>query len=269
MTAVLSRLHVYPLKSGGGTRLASGEVTPTGFRHDRVFTLTRTDGARLSQRELPRMALLRPVFDGERLFVDSPDAPAPLVHEAHADGPRREVRMPYGVCEGVDQGDAAAGWFSALLEADCRLMRFTGRRETALGGGTVAYADGYPFLVISAESLADLNSRLEEPLPMNRFRPSLVIEGLGPYGEDSVDRLRIGDVEIELVGPCKRCVITTTDQESAVRGQEPLRTLATYRTRRLDDGSRGVMFGQNSIPRTLGTIRAGDPVRASTRPSYT
>jgi uncharacterized protein YcbX len=261
------RLGVYPLKGGGGTWLTRAEVTPTGFRHDREFMLVRPDGAHLSQREIARMALLRPEFDGGKLVVDAIDAVTPLVHEVRPDGPVRDVTVHGRSCQGVDQGDEAADWFSALLGTDCRLVRFTGRRATTTGGGTVAYADGYSLLVVSAESLADLNSRLEDPLPMNRFRPNIVLEGLGPWGEDAVDRLRIGDVEIDLVRPCTRCLVTTTDQNSGVRGREPLRTLATYRTRRLDDGSRGVIFGQNGIPRTLGTIHAGDPVSVSSHPS--
>lgn len=257
MTAVVRGLYVYPLKSGGGTRLTTAEVTPTGFRYDREFTLIRPDGTRLSQREAARMATLRPSYDGAKLFVDARGAVTPLAHEPR-DGPVREVRLPAGVCQGIDQGDEAADWFGALLGTPCRLVRFTGRRETALGGGTVAFADGYPILVISAESLDDLNARLADPLPMNRFRPNIVIEGLGAYGEDAVRLLRSDEVEIELVKPCARCVITTTDQESGLRGREPLRTLATYRTRENVDGTRGVMFGQNAIPRTLGTLRTGD-----------
>ena len=268
MTAVVRQLNVYPLKSAGGIRLEHGEVIPGGFRYDREFMLIRPDGAHLSQRELARLALLRPSYDGRTLRVDAFDAVTPLAHEIATGGPLRDVTLFGRPYQGVDQGDEAAGWFSALLDADCRLVRFAGRRTTERGGGTVAYADGYPFLVISAESLEDLNSRLEYPVPMNRFRPSIVIEGLGPYGEDSVDLLRVGDVEIELVVPCGRCVITTTDQNSGVRGREPLRTLAIYRTRRNDDGGRGVIFGQYGIPRTLGTIRAGDTVCVSTRPSH-
>jgi uncharacterized protein YcbX len=268
VTVVVRRLHVYPLKSGAGSRLTSAEVTPTGFAHDREFMLIRPDGTHLSQRELPRMALLRASFDGETLFVDAIDAVTPLVHDVGTAGALRDITLFGEPGRGVDQGDEAAGWFSALLDADCRLVRFTGRRETLLGGGTVAYADGYPLHVLSVESLEDLNSRLDEPLPMERFRPSIVIEGLGPYGEDSVDLLRIGEVEIELIEPCRRCVITTTDQNSGARGREPLRTLASYRTQRSSDGSSGLTFGQNGIPRTVGTIRAGDTVCASPRRSH-
>jgi uncharacterized protein YcbX len=262
MTAVVSRLYAYPLKSAGGSRLTTAELTPTGFAHDREFMLTRPDGRHLSQRELPHMALLRVSYDGSTLVVDAVDAVTPLVHQVRTASPAWDITLFGEPCQGVDQGEDAADWFSALLHADCRLVRFAGRRETSRGGGTVTYADGYPLHVISAESLEDLNSRLDDPLPMDRFRPSIVLEGLGAYGEDSVKLLRIGDVEIELIEPCRRCVITTTDQTSGARGHEPLRTLATYRLRRTSDGKRGAMFGQNGIPRRLGTIRTGDLVRA-------
>lgn len=257
---ILRALNVYPLKSAGGTSLGSAEVTWRGIRHDREFMLVRPDGRHLSQREVPRMALLRPTFDGRRLVVDALDAVTPLAVEARADGDVREVTVHGTPCGGVDQGDEAADWFGALLDVECRLVRFTGRRESRTGGGTLRYADGYPLLVISAESLRELNSRLDDPLPMNRFRPNVVVEGLGAFGEDSARLLRIGEVEIELVRPCTRCVITTTDQDSGVRGREPLRTLATFRSRELDDGRRGVIFGQNGVPRTTGTITVGDTV---------
>lgn len=265
--AVLTGLNVYPLKSGGGTPLRTAELTPTGIRHDREFMLINPAGRHLSQRELARMALLRPSYDGEVLTVDVADpalAFAPLVHKAVDDGPVREVTVHGKPCRGIDQGDEPAGWFAALLDAECRLVRFTGHRPTGRGGGEVAYADGYPLLLISAESLADLNSRLTDPaagpLPMNRFRPSLVVEGLGAYGEDAVRLLRIGETVVELVKPCARCIITTTDQGSGVRGREPLRTLATYR-----NVDRGLRFGQNGVPRALGTLNAGDPVEVLER----
>lgn len=263
MTTVVRGLYVYPLKSGGGTRLTTAEVTPTGIRHDREFALIRPDGVRLTQRESARMATLRPSYDGAELFVDARDAVTPLVHEVR-EGPVRDVRLSSRkICQGVDQGDEAAGWFSALLDVECRLVRFTGRRETTRGGGLVTFNDGYPLLVISAESLDDLNARLDEPVPMNRFRPSIVVEGLGPFGEDEVDLLRAGDgVEIELIKGCDRCVIVTTDQESGRRGREPLRTLASYRTGHKDDGRRAVFFGRHAIPRAFGMIRTGDTVIA-------
>ncbi|MEV4251980.1 MOSC N-terminal beta barrel domain-containing protein [Spirillospora sp. NPDC049652] len=244
--------------------MSTAELTPAGLPHDREFMLVTPEGRHLSQREHPRMALLRPRFDGALLTVSAPGM-EPLRHKASGDGPLLDVTVHGDPCQGVDQGDAAADWFTRYLAsasaerhgpfAGCRLVRFTGRRPTGQGGGEVAFADGYPLLVLSAESLADLNSRLDEPLPMDRFRPSLVLEGLGPYGEDAVRLLRVGGTVVEMVKPCDRCVITTTDQRTAVRSREPLRTLATYRNA---DG--GIMFGQNAVPRELGTLRVGDPV---------
>lgn len=261
MKAVVSELNVFPLKSARGTALGEAELTANGLRHDREFMLARPAGQHLSQREVPRLALVRPSYDGVKLTVHGPDSMAPLLHTA-ADGPARDVTVHRRPCQGVDQGDEAAEWFSGALGTSCRLMRFTGTRPSRRGGGTVAFADGYPLMVLSRESLDDLNRRLPEPLPMNRFRPSIVIEGLGPYGEDAVSSLRIGGAQIDLIKPCDRCVITTINQDTAARKSEPLRTLASYRTQVLDD-ERGIMFGMLAIPRALGRITLGDTVTAS------
>ncbi|TDC65992.1 MOSC domain-containing protein [Actinomadura sp. GC306] len=254
MTATLIELNIYPLKSAGRTTLPSAELLSTGLRFDREFMLVTPEGRFLSQRDHAEMALLRPSYDGEILTVRAPDVPA-LVHKATDDGEVLDVTVARSEGRGVDQGEEAAAWFSARLDRDCRLVRFTGHRPTSRGGGEVMFADGYPLLLISAESLADLNGRLDEPLPMNRFRPSLVVAGLGAFGEDSARLLRIGETVIEAVKPCSRCVITTTDQDTGERGREPLRTLASYRSR-----DRGIQFGQNCVPRTLGTLRLGDRV---------
>ncbi|WP_067451240.1 MOSC domain-containing protein [Actinomadura macra] len=253
MPATLTELNVYPLKSGRGTSLTSAELTARGLRYDREFMLVTPEGRFLSQRELAPMALMRPSYDGTVLTVNAPGM-APLVHKVVDDGPVLDVIIHRHDCQGIGQGDEADAWFSALLDRDCRLVRFTGRRATSQGD-ELMFADRYPLLVISAESLADLNGRLDEPLPMNRFRPNLVIEGLGAYAEDSVRLLRVGETVIELLKACSRCVLTTTDQDTGERGREPLRTLATYRT--IDQG---IMFGQNGTPRTPGPLALGDPV---------
>ncbi|MBA9002413.1 MOSC domain-containing protein [Thermomonospora cellulosilytica] len=256
MTAVLTGLTAYPLKGGGGTPLTTAELGARGLPYDREFMLVTPEGRFLSQRDEGRMALLRPVYDGEVLTVGTTDpALSRLVHKATDDGPVREVYVHRSQCEGVDQGDEAAAWFSDFMGLECRLVRFTGHRDTSRGGGEVAFADGYPLLLISEESLEDLNGRLDEPLPMNRFRPNLVVRGLGPFGEDEARLLRIGETVVELVKACARCVVTTTDQDTGARGREPLRTLAAYRTI-----GRGIRFGQNGIPRTTGALRVGDPV---------
>ncbi|GAA0220995.1 MOSC domain-containing protein [Actinomadura nitritigenes] len=260
MIAVIAALNVYPVKSAAGVPLAEADMTPDGLRHDRAFMLVRPDGRHLSQREVPALALVHPAYDGVKLTVSSPLADAPLICEA-ADGPPRDVTVHRRPCQGIDQGDDAAGWFSDALGLPCRLVRFTGTRPTMRGGGTLAYADGYPVSVRSQESLDDLNRRTAGPLPMNRFRPNILLSGLGPYGEDGVTRLR-GAAEIELIRPCGRCVIVNTDQETGERSPATLRALATYRTGRFD-GAREIVFGRLGVPRALGTLRVGDELTAS------
>jgi uncharacterized protein len=259
--AVVRELNVFPLKSAGGTSLSEVQVTSRGLRHDREYMLVRPDHRHLSQREVPRLALLRPSYEGAKLIVDALDAVTPLVHEP-ADGPALDVTVHRRPCQGVDQGDDAADWFSAYLDTECRLVRFAGVRHTKLGGGRFAFADQYPLMVLSQESLDDLNQRLSEPLPMNRFRPNIVLDGLGPYGEDTVSTLRIGEVEIEMIAPCGRCVLTTIDQQTGVRAKEPLRTLGTYRTQDFG-GKREIMFGRLAIPRAFGTITTHDTALAT------
>ena len=122
-------------------------------------------------------------------------------------------------------------------------------------GTRVSSADGFPFLLISEESLADLNRRLAQPLPMNRFRPNLVVAGAEPYAEDEWNRIEVGGIPMRVVKPCDRCVVTTTDQATGERGKEPLRTLATYRNRGGE-----VMFGQNVVHERRGRLRVGDQV---------
>ncbi|MDX6742039.1 MOSC domain-containing protein [Actinocorallia sp. A-T 12471] len=248
-------LNVHPLKSGSGTPVREAELTETGLRHDREFMLVDAEGRFLSQRKHPRMALLRTSYDGVALDVNG------FHHKAlgPGDAPVVDVTVHGRSCQGVDQGAEAAGYFSDFLGTPVRLVRFTGVRQTSRGDGRVAYGDAYPLLVISEESLADLNARLAEPLPMNRFRPNIVLSGLGAYGEDSVRRIAIGDVEIEFVKPCGRCVITTVDQETGVKGREPLATLARYRTVTFD-GERLIVFGQNAVPRTTGSLHVGQSV---------
>ncbi|GAA3076503.1 MOSC domain-containing protein [Streptosporangium carneum] len=260
---IVTELTVYPLKSGGGTALREAEITPRGIRHDRALMLVTPSGRHLSQREVPRMALLRPVYDGWKLRIDPVDpavVETPLVLDVRRDGPARDITLFRAPSRGVDQGDAAAGWFSAVLGVPCRLVSFPDDLVRPVDPGhvrgEVGYADTYPLLVASPESLAELNTRLREPVPMNRFRPNIVVSGWGePFGEDRARRLRVGDVEIELVKPCGRCMIVNVDQETGVRGREPLRALAAFRT-----VEQRILFGQRGVPRTAGVIRVGDPV---------
>jgi uncharacterized protein YcbX len=261
MAAVTALFH-YPIKSCGGVALDAAEIGPRGIRHDREFMVVEAaSGLFLTQRERPRMALIRPRIADGVLYLCAPDVPVLAVEQVRA-GRSRDVVVWRDRCAAVDQGDAAAGWLSAFLETDCRLVRMADEHVRRVDpayaveeSNQVGFADGYPFLLISEESLADLNTRMQEPLPMNRFRPNIVVSGGEPYGEDRWRRIRIGAIVFHVVKACARCVITTTDQETSARGHEPLATLATFRR-----SARGVLFGQNLIHTETGMIRCGDRV---------
>ena len=266
--AVVTALYCYPIKSCAGTALDEAALDERGIRHDReLLVIDAATGRFLTQRELPRMALIRPrIADGELLATAPglPDLAAPIGRK----GATREVAIWRDRCPAVDQGADAARWFSDFLRHDCRLVRlaegYVRRVDPAYATSErdqVGFADGYPALLLSEESLADLNGRLAAPLPMDRFRPNIVVAGGGgPYAEDRLARVRIGAVDFHVVKACARCAITTTDQATAERGKEPLATLATYR--RVE---RGVLFGQNLIHAGPGLIRRGDRVEVLAR----
>jgi uncharacterized protein YcbX len=259
----VTALYHYPIKSCAGIALTEARLEPRGIRHDRELLIVdaATDGF-LTQREAPRMALIAPRIADGALRAHAPGM-AELVLPIVEDGPTREVGIWRDRCLAVDQGDEAAAWLSAFLGRPCRLVRMAPDfvrpvdPTYAAPGDQVGFADGFPCLLIAEESLADLNARLNAPLPMNRFRPNIVIAGGAPFGEDRVRRLRIGDVEFAAPKSCARCTITTVDQATGETGKEPLRTFATFRKAR-----RGVMFGQNLIHAGAGTIRVGDRVEA-------
>jgi uncharacterized protein YcbX len=267
-TFVVSALNVYPIKSCAGIALDVARLGPRGIVHDRTFMLVDREGMFITQREQPRMALIRPAIstDGD-LTVQATDMQA-LTIASNPHGPRHPVTVWKYNGDGIDQGDEIAEWFSSFLSSDCRLVLFPNeavrrsnpkyaRREQ----DQVAFADGYPCLLISEASLADLNARLEQPLPMNRFRPNIVVSGTEPYAEDTWRMIRIGEVTFDIVKPCDRCVITTTNQITTQRGKEPLKTLAKYR----QATDNGVMFGQNLTYARPGTIRLGDHVEIITQ----
>ncbi len=259
----LTGLHVYPIKSAAGLAPAAWDVDGFGLRFDRRWMVVDAAGRMISQRTHPRMALVRPAVGDGTLRIETAGMPAlelPL-----APGPA--VTMPATVwddtCTAVWTGEPAARWFSDVLETDCSLvyMPETTVRPAdttyAPPGHRVSFADAFAFLLISEESLADLNARMPAPLPMNRFRPNLVIAGGAPFGEDALEFFRIGALRFRVIKPCDRCVLTTTDQATAERGLEPLRTLATYRRW---DGK--VYFGQNVVHEGTGRLAVGEALLA-------
>lgn len=252
----LAALHVYPIKSCRGLTVDEVRLGPRGFETDREWMLVDAAGRFVTQRQIPRLALISTALTATHLVVEAPHhgrAEIPRELPLGSDSaPRRSVQIWKDTCQGLDEGDPIAEWFSSFLGQAVRLVRFapeqrrlSNRAWTGELEAENAFSDGYPILVLSEASLADLNRRLGgTPLPMNRFRPNLVLGGVEPYFEDHCGTLRFTDVELRIVKPCERCRITTTDQATAEVGQEPLVTLATYRR---DARVSGVVFGQNAV----------------------
>jgi hypothetical protein len=264
----VASLHVYPVKSCRGVDLSEAQVGRMGIQHDRQWMFVDDRGMFVAQRAdggrgigIRTMCLIRTSLDGGVLRLTAPEI-APLdVPLAGVPGPARQVQIWDATTIGVDQGAEAARWASTVLSRErpgrYQLVRMpdTAHRPPSTGTASLAFADGYPFLVVSDASLADLNARLDEPLPMNRFRPNIVLGGCDPYEEDRLGLIRIGEVELAGQTRCLRCPIPTTDQDTAHRGKEPLQTLARYR--RTDAG---VVFGRNFNHRSTGRLAVGDQV---------
>ena len=250
MISVVS-LHVYPVKSCRGIERPGAVVTHAGLEHDREWMVVTEDGRFLTQREEPRLALIETDVDDARLRLSAAGHAAVEVPLGRRGDPREVVVWRHH-CVAHDQGEEPARWLSGYLGRPLRLVRFDPqhRRQsdpefTGATPGYSRFADAYALLVVSLASLADLNARLPAPLPMNRFRPNVVIDGVEAYGEDSIRELHAGQVTLRLVKACTRCTIPTTDQATAERHPaEPLRTLRSYRW---DARLRGVTFGQNAI----------------------
>jgi uncharacterized protein len=268
MNATVAALFVYPVKSCRGIALANALMTERGIDHDREWMIVDASGRFITQREVPRLALVAATPSERALELSAPSLP-PLVVPFNDGGARIKVTVWRDTLPAVDQGDAAAVALSAWLGQPVRLMRFdpAARRFcnpdfAGPGGAHHSFADGYPVLVASEASLADLNDRLETPLPINRFRPNVLLSGVDAFLEDHIDELKIGGVTLKLVKPCTRCQITTTDQSTAVVGVEPLETLSGYR---FNAALEGVAFGMNAIV-TAGagtSIAVGEPVSYS------
>jgi len=248
-TATVTQLFVYPLKSARGLARSSVRVAATGFEWDRQWMLIDTHGTFLSQRTHPRLACLVPTISNEALRLEAPGMPALRV-PLDTDGERLAVRLHADRCAGIDQGAEAAHWASEVLSQPVRLVRVpsTNARVAdpryAAPAAPMGFADGFPLLVCNAASLADLNERMPAPIPMERFRPNLVLEGLPPWAEDHIDTLTIASVTLRLVKPCTRCTIPSIDQQNGMRSVDPTPVLRQFR---FDRSLRGSKFGENAV----------------------
>ncbi|GAA3501738.1 MOSC domain-containing protein [Streptomyces prasinosporus] len=268
--ARLHSLHIHPVKAFRSLPLREVVVEPWGPAGDRRWMLVDDGGKVVTQRRQPRLALAAAeLLPGGGVRLSAPGA-EPVTAPVPRPGRTVPVELFRDKIEAVPaEGDAVHAWCSDYLGADVRLVHLDDpatRRPVdpayARPGETVTFADGYPLLLTTTASLDHLNSLIaqgdhpaEGPLPMNRFRPNVVVRGTSPWDEDAWTRIAIGEVPFRVAKPCGRCVVTTTDQETARRGREPLHTLAL---RRRTDG--GLLFGQNLVPLSTGTVRVGDPV---------
>lgn len=261
MPATVSQLWIYPVKSLKGIRVESAPVTARGLAHDRRFVVVEPDGAFLTQREVPAMATIWTEIDAGRLRLAAPDFDEVSVPLAPAEGERLRVEVWDSVTDALAPSPVADRWLSDVLGRPCRLawMPETTRRESraqyAGPGRLVGYADGYAHLVISEASLAALNARLPSPVPMDRFRPNVVLAGTGAFEEDGWGEFSLGSARLRMAKPCGRCPVTTTDQSTGVvTGPEPLATLGAWRP----SEAFGARFGMNAVTLAEGEVRVGD-----------
>jgi uncharacterized protein YcbX len=266
--ARVASLHVYPVKSCRGIDVEAFRVTDTGPEWDRRWMIvTESDNRFITQRSHPSLATIGVTVGAGRLVLSCEGRGSIKVAVDHA-GASRGVTVWSSACLGIDAGDEAARWLSGLLGDAVRLVRMdpaAPRLANPQFAGPnphpVSFADGYPILMISRESLAELNRRLPAAIPMARFRPNVVIEGVAAHAEDAMERFRFGQVVLRGVKLCARCPVTTTDQLTGARDpdQQPLRALGRYRH---DYALKGVVFGQNCVVESgIGeTLAVGTPL---------
>ncbi|MBG9376649.1 MOSC domain-containing protein [Panacibacter sp. DH6] len=257
----VSELYIYPVKSLGGVKIQQAMLTDRGFEHDRRWMLVDRDNVFLSQREMPRMSLLKIDMQPGGFDVYHAAKPAERFFIAYESNQteRSVVRVWNDQCIAVNAGNYADAWFSDMLSVQCRLVfmpddvkRLVDQRY-AHNHEITSFSDDYPLLMIGQASLDDLNSRLREPLSMERFRPNIVFTGGYPFQEDDITAFQINGIQFSCAKPCARCVVTNIDQQNGIKGKEPLKTLSTYRMQ-----NNKVLFGQNLLYKGNGIVATGD-----------
>jgi len=258
----VSGLFRYPIKSCAGSALDCAVLDRRGVEYDRRWMVVDGAGGFRTQRELPRMALIHPAIGDDTITLRAEGMPD-LSLGLSDDGERQRVGVWNDTVEAIDQGEQAAEWLTRFLAEPLRLVRFDDAADRRVEQAyavrpedQVGFTDAYPLLIGNEASLAELNTRLAQPLPMRRFRPNIVVTGAAAHAEDRWSRVRVGDVDIAVVKPCARCAVTTVNPDTAEKGMEPLSTLATYRRQ-----VGGVMFCENAIHLAAGTLRVGDTVQ--------
>jgi uncharacterized protein YcbX len=267
-TATIAGLFVYPVKSMRGTEKSRVRVTGTGFEWDRQWMLIDAGGTFLSQRTHPQLACIVPAVTSDALVLNAPGLPQLSLPLTSA-GESVAVRVHRDPCVGVDQGAQAHEWASRAVGQPVRLVRVpteTKRNANREFAGSVpapmGFADGFPVLVCNQASLQDLNTRMPQAVPMERFRPNIVLEGLPAWAEDRIDTLTVGPLTLHLVKPCTRCTIPSIDQRTGMPSTDPGPVLRQFR---FNKNLLGVTFGENAVivAGTGGEIERGARCRVS------
>ena len=280
---IVSQLCVYPLKSGRAIELPQAEVKTSGFVGDRELMLVSGSGKFITQRQFPQLAKILVQVARQDIILRLEDNSFPsLTLTPTLNGSAIEVEIWRDRLLAIDQGDEAARWFHQFLGLDstkvCRLVKQSPEHLRAIAlprtlaiaskyssqeEHSIGFVDNYPVMLTATASLAELNQRIveihssqQQTIPMNRFRPNIVIETTEPFIEDRWSLIQIGEIQFKVAKPCSRCIMTTIDQQQGEKNQlkEPLNTLGTFRQL----SEKGVMFGVNTIPQNEGIIRTGD-----------
>ena len=257
----LAEIWCYPVKSCAGVPVARVAVGHRGIQLDRHWMLVDAAGRFVTQRQAPRLALVRPRFEADTLGLAAPGQRPLRIPYLQGGSRTIVVRVWQDECEAALVGATADRWFSTFLGRPVRLVFLPDGARRAVdplygqAGDEVGFADGFPFLLVGRASLEDLAVRMKTDLSMRRFRPNLVIAGAGPYAEDGWRRIRIGMLGFRLAKPCSRCAVTTVNPDTGTRDLDTLGALAAYRKR-----DNKVFFGQNLIHDDTGEIHVGDAV---------
>ena len=269
-TLRLSNLTIYPIKSAAGIACQQARLTPQGLQYDRRWMVASAEGRFMTQRRFPEMALINVAYEGDQMQISAPGMPSLSVPLLLVAGDEIEVEVWGDRTTALSSGPEAQIWFSQFLSTPCQLVYMPETAQRPVDHGKlspekiVSFADAYPYLLLSDASLSGLNRKLAAqdlaPVPMNRFRPNLVVSGdIAPHAEDNWKRIRIGETVFEVAKPCARCAIPNVDQASGDRTLEPTKTLATYRA-----WDKAIWFGQNLVEISTtshdSTLKIGDEV---------
>lgn len=269
-TVTVSNLYIYPIKSTMGISLPHADINELGLAFDRRFVISDNSGQFITARTEPTLCLVKSTLTEKGITLSAPNMPTLTLAYENFSEQYQNVTVWDDNIAGQFCSTEASSWFSDYLQRPCQLLYF-GEASSRIkktnkdDAREIAFADGYPLLLISQASLDDLNQRLsannQQSVSMAQFRPNIVVDNCLPFAEDSWQHIRIGDVEFKVSKPCERCIFTTVNPENGVKDaqQQPLSTLKTYR--QTSNGE--VLFGQNLIPLTSGNIKKGDKLTIS------